>query len=61
MENSLKILLIVLIFSHVFDAHADGATDVMCSSIRYIHGMGVPMITMVIIGVNLLAIFGRVP
>nr|WP_255585927.1 hypothetical protein [Wolbachia endosymbiont of Mansonella ozzardi] len=50
-----------MIFSHVSDAHADGATDVMRNSIRYIHGMGVPMITVVIIGVSLLAIFGRVP
>ncbi|MDR2978683.1 MAG: TrbC/VirB2 family protein [Rickettsiales bacterium] len=59
--NSLKILLIVLIFSHVSDAHADGATDVTCNSIRYIHGIGGPMITVVIIGASLLAIFGRMP
>ncbi len=29
MGNFLVILFVVLIFSYAFDAHADGATDVM--------------------------------
>ncbi|WP_410542110.1 TrbC/VirB2 family protein [Wolbachia endosymbiont (group A) of Pogonocherus hispidulus] len=58
MGNFLVILFIVF---YAFDAHADGATDVMCNVIGYVHGIGGPMITVVIIGSSLLAIFGRMP
>lgn len=58
MRNFLVILFIVF---YAFDAHADGATDVMCNVIGYVHGIGGPMITVVIIGSSLLAIFGRMP
>ncbi|WP_434732259.1 TrbC/VirB2 family protein [Wolbachia endosymbiont of Zygogramma bicolorata] len=61
MGNFLVILFVVLIFSYAFDAHADGATDVMCNVIGYVHGIGGPMITVVVIGTSLLAIFGRMP
>lgn len=58
MGNFLVILFIVF---YAFDAHADGATDVMCNVIGYVHGIGGPMITVVIIGSSLLAIFGKMP
>ncbi len=58
MRNFLVILFIVF---YAFDAHADEATDVMCNVIGYVHGIGGPMITVVIIGSSLLAIFGRMP
>ncbi|MDR2978682.1 MAG: TrbC/VirB2 family protein [Rickettsiales bacterium] len=61
MEDIFAILFEVLLLFHAFDAYADGATDVMCNSMRYIHGMGGPMITVVIIGASLLAIFGKMP
>ncbi|MDR1140005.1 MAG: TrbC/VirB2 family protein [Rickettsiales bacterium] len=61
MEDIFAILFEVLLLFYAFDAYADGATDVMCNSIRYIHGIGGPMITVVIIGASLLAIFGRMP
>jgi len=62
MEESLfAVLFEALLLFYAFDAYADGATDVMCNSIRYIHSMGGPMITVVIIGASLLAIFGKMP
>ncbi|WP_174515711.1 TrbC/VirB2 family protein, partial [Wolbachia endosymbiont of Cardiocondyla obscurior] len=70
MKNFL--LLAVLIFSFAFDANATNAADafvdtddttssVICKIIGYTHGIGGPMITIVIIGAALLAIFGRMP
>ncbi|MDR0288523.1 MAG: TrbC/VirB2 family protein [Rickettsiales bacterium] len=62
MEESLfAVLFEALLLFYAFDAYADGATDVMCNAIRYIHSMGGPMFTVVIIGASLLAIFGRMP
>ncbi|WP_353273306.1 TrbC/VirB2 family protein [Wolbachia endosymbiont (group A) of Agelastica alni] len=58
MGNFLVILFIVF---YAFDAHADGATDVMCNVIGYVHRIGGPMITVVVIGTSLLAIFGKMP
>ncbi len=67
MKNFL--LLAVLIFSFAFDANAadafvdtsDTTSSVICKIIGYTHGIGGPMITIVIIGAALLAIFGRMP
>ncbi|WP_168464486.1 TrbC/VirB2 family protein [Wolbachia endosymbiont of Ctenocephalides felis wCfeT] len=55
------LLLIVLIFSFTFDAHADETAGVICKIVGYINDLGGPMITIVIIGAALLAIFGRMP
>ncbi|WP_250777889.1 TrbC/VirB2 family protein [Wolbachia pipientis] len=49
-------------FSFAFDANAADATSgVICSIISYTQGLGGPIITIVIIGAALLAIFGRMP
>lgn len=39
----------------------DATADVICNIIGYIWGIGGPLITVVIIGASLLAIFGRMP
>ncbi len=74
MKNFL--LLVALILSFAFDANAntsggttntvfvdesDITSSVICKIIGYTHGIGGPMITIVIIGAALLAIFGRMP
>ncbi|RDD34451.1 TrbC/VIRB2 family protein [Wolbachia endosymbiont of Cylisticus convexus] len=59
MKNFL--LLVALILSFAFDANADETSTVICKIVNYIHGLGGPMITIVIIGAALLAIFGRMP
>ncbi|WP_174515712.1 TrbC/VirB2 family protein [Wolbachia endosymbiont of Cardiocondyla obscurior] len=68
MKNFL--LLVALILSFAFDAGAppttfvdtnDTTSSVICKIIGYTHGIGGPMITIVIIGAALLAIFGRMP
>ncbi len=69
MKNFL--LLVALIFSFVFDANAakpaktsvddDTTEGVICKIVDYTHKLGGPMITIVIIGAALLAIFGRMP
>lgn len=69
MKNFL--LLVALILSFAFDANADTSPTfvdkndttslVICKIIGYTHGIGGPMITIVIIGAALLAIFGRMP
>ncbi|WCR59855.1 MAG: hypothetical protein PG978_001303 [Wolbachia endosymbiont of Ctenocephalides felis wCfeF] len=61
MEDIFAILFEALLLFYTFDAYADGATDVMCNSIRYIHRIGGPLFTVIIIGASLLAIFGRMP
>ncbi|MDG7053651.1 MAG: TrbC/VirB2 family protein [Wolbachia endosymbiont of Alcedoecus sp.] len=57
------LLLVALILSFAFDANADDELDVtsavICKIMGYTHGLGGPMITIVIIGAALLAIFGR--
>ncbi|MGL9717920.1 MAG: TrbC/VirB2 family protein [Wolbachia sp.] len=56
------LLLVVLILFSAFDANAlDATSAVICSIINYTQGLGGPMITIVIIGAALLAIFGRMP
>ncbi|NSM56324.1 TrbC/VirB2 family protein [Wolbachia endosymbiont of Atemnus politus] len=58
------LLLVALIFSFAFDANAndlDATSAVICKIMGYTHGLGGPMITIVIIGAALLAIFGRMP
>ncbi|MDG7057050.1 MAG: TrbC/VirB2 family protein [Wolbachia endosymbiont of Penenirmus auritus] len=56
------LLLVALIFSFAFDANAaDETSGVICSIISYTQSLGGPMITIVIIGAALLAIFGRMP
>ncbi|WP_114517698.1 TrbC/VirB2 family protein [Wolbachia endosymbiont of Cylisticus convexus] len=63
MKNFL--LLVALILSFAFDARAtndlDATSAVICKIMGYTHGLGGPMITIVIIGAALLAIFGRMP
>ncbi|OCA06722.1 TrbC/VirB2 family protein [Wolbachia endosymbiont of Trichogramma pretiosum] len=65
MKNFL--LLVSLILSFTFDnAFAadvtdDVTTNTICKIVGYTHGIGGPMITIVIIGAALLAIFGRMP
>ena len=55
------LLLVALIFSFAFDANADETSTVICKIVDYTHKLGGPMITIVIIGAALLAIFGRMP
>ncbi|WCR53913.1 MAG: hypothetical protein PG981_000935 [Wolbachia endosymbiont of Ctenocephalides orientis wCori] len=65
------LLLIALIFSFSFDtdaapkkvksANTDDTSNTICKIVDYIHGIGGPMITVVIIGAALLAIFCRMP
>lgn len=40
---------------------ADATTQVICNIIGYVWGIGVPLMTIVIIGAAMLAIFGRMP
>jgi type IV secretory pathway VirB2 component (pilin) len=55
------LLLAALIFSFAFDANADATSQVICKIVNYTHSLGGPMITIVIIGAALLAIFARMP
>ncbi|MFP3021011.1 TrbC/VirB2 family protein [Wolbachia endosymbiont (group A) of Pogonocherus hispidulus] len=55
------LLLVALILSFAFDANADETSTVICSIVKYTQDLGGPMITIVIIGAALLAIFGRMP
>lgn len=71
------LLLVALIFSFSFDAdaaagkqqgkgqdksiEADDTSHTICKIVNYVHGIGGPMMTIVIIGAALLAIFGRMP
>ncbi|MFT4327430.1 MAG: TrbC/VirB2 family protein [Wolbachia pipientis] len=62
MKNFL--LFLTLILSFAFDARAadlDATSAVICKIMGYTHSLGGPMITIVIIGAALLAIFGRMP
>ncbi|QCB61488.1 type IV secretion system protein VirB2 [Wolbachia endosymbiont of Brugia malayi] len=65
-------LLVALTIFFAFNAGAPPSTNnfvdtndttsiVICKIIGYAHGIGGPMITIVIIGAALLAIFGRMP
>ncbi|WP_395461476.1 TrbC/VirB2 family protein [Wolbachia endosymbiont (group A) of Therophilus tumidulus] len=55
------LLLVAIILSFAFDARADETSTVICKIVQYTQGIGGPMITIVIIGAALLAIFGRMP
>ncbi|MCM1000874.1 MAG: TrbC/VirB2 family protein [Wolbachia endosymbiont of Melophagus ovinus] len=58
------LLLVALVISFAFDANAaddDATSKVICNIIKYTQSLGGPMITIVIIGAALLAIFGRMP
>ncbi|MDF0607584.1 TrbC/VirB2 family protein [Wolbachia endosymbiont of Onchocerca gibsoni] len=64
----LNILCVVLLFSGYPTTSGGGGTDiddttaqVICNIIGYIWGIGGPLMTVVIIGASLLAIFGRMP
>jgi len=64
MKNFL--LLIALIFSFAFEAAAttpelDATSIVICAIVNYSHTIGGPIMTVVIIGAALLAVFGRMP
>lgn len=62
-----NIFLIVLFisFSHVGSADTKASDDttaqVICNIIGYVWGIGGPLMTVVIIGAALLAIYGRMP
>lgn len=58
------LLLVALMFSFALESNAadlDATSATICKIIIYTHSMGGPMITIVIIGAALLAIFGRMP
>ncbi|WP_168464267.1 TrbC/VirB2 family protein [Wolbachia endosymbiont of Ctenocephalides felis wCfeT] len=66
MKNFL--LLLVLIFSFAFDVAANNNSvneptteNTICQIVKYVQSLGGPMITVVIIGAALLAIFSRMP
>ncbi|VVC27357.1 Conjugal transfer TrbC/type IV secretion VirB2 [Cinara cedri] len=61
MKNFL--LLVALIFSFAFEATAalDETSTVICAIVTYSHSIGGPIMTVVIIGAALLAVFGRMP
>ncbi|MDN5247822.1 MAG: TrbC/VirB2 family protein [Wolbachia endosymbiont of Tyrophagus putrescentiae] len=57
-----NILVIAFILSFAFSASAaDTTSSVICNVVGYIQDLGVPIVTVVIIGAALLAIFGRMP
>jgi type IV secretory pathway VirB2 component (pilin) len=66
-KRILNVFLIILFisFSHVGSAAADTNVDttaqVICNIIGYVWGIGGPLMTVVIMGAALLAIFGRMP
>ncbi|WCR58381.1 TrbC/VirB2 family protein [Wolbachia endosymbiont of Ctenocephalides felis wCfeJ] len=61
---SVFLLVLLISFSHMSSAAADdldATTKVICNIIKYVWGIGGPLMTIVIIGAALLAIFGRMP
>ncbi|MDG7052916.1 MAG: TrbC/VirB2 family protein [Wolbachia endosymbiont of Alcedoecus sp.] len=63
-----NVLCLVLLLSGNADATNTGSADnnditaqVICNIIAYVWGIGGPLMTVVIIGASLLAIFGRMP
>lgn len=63
MNKLLFIFLITLLFSFPNYASTEGdvTSEVICNIIKYIWQIGGPLMTVVIIGAALLAIFGRMP
>ncbi|KDB19657.1 TrbC/VirB2 family protein [Wolbachia endosymbiont of Glossina morsitans morsitans] len=60
------VLCVVLLFSFsdyaaITGPDMDDTTQVICNIIGYVWGIGGPLMTVVIIGAALLAIFGRMP
>ncbi|WP_353284151.1 TrbC/VirB2 family protein [Wolbachia endosymbiont (group A) of Lasioglossum fulvicorne] len=58
------VFCVVLLFSfsgYAADPDMDDTTKVICNIIGYVWGIGGPLMTVVIIGAALLAIFGRMP
>ena len=59
------LLFMALIFSFALEANAavtdDVTSNTICKIVGYSHSIGGPLITIVIIGAALLAIFGRMP
>ncbi|WP_341815811.1 MULTISPECIES: TrbC/VirB2 family protein [unclassified Wolbachia] len=57
------LIILFISFSHTgsADAGADTTAQVICNIIGYVWGIGGPLMTVVIIGAALLAIFGRMP
>ncbi len=65
-ERFFSVFCVVLLFSFsgyaaTADPGMDDTTKVICNIIGYIWGIGGPLMTVVIIGAALLAIFGRMP
>ncbi|MBV0899844.1 MAG: TrbC/VirB2 family protein [Wolbachia endosymbiont of Fragariocoptes setiger] len=62
MNKFLFIFLIILFFSFPnYATTEDTTSEVICNIIKYIWQIGGPLMTVVIIGAALLAIFGRMP
>ncbi|NSM56843.1 TrbC/VirB2 family protein [Wolbachia endosymbiont of Atemnus politus] len=61
---SVFLIVLFISFSHTSNAantDLDATTKVICNIIKYVWGIGGPLMTVVIIGAALLAIFGRMP
>ena len=58
---SLLFLGLFLSFPSYAESTGDATADVICNIIGYIWSIGGPLMTVVIIGAALLAIFGRMP
>ncbi|MGL9718075.1 MAG: TrbC/VirB2 family protein [Wolbachia sp.] len=61
-----NVLYVMLLFSGYPTAsnasdNMDSTAEVICNIIGYVWGIGGPLMTVVIIGASLLAIFGRMP
>ncbi|WP_341812788.1 TrbC/VirB2 family protein [Wolbachia endosymbiont (group A) of Agelastica alni] len=59
-----SVFCVVLLFSfsgYAADPDMHDTTEVICNIIGYVWGIGGPLMTVVIIGAALLAIFGRMP
>ncbi|NSM56504.1 TrbC/VirB2 family protein [Wolbachia endosymbiont of Atemnus politus] len=61
-----NVLYVVLVFSGYPTSSGasdsmDSTAEVICNIIGYVWGIGGPLMTVVIIGASLLAIFGRMP
>lgn len=68
-KKNFSIFIVTLLFFFAGNVNAadpgnvpmDDTTQVICNIIGYVWGIGGPLMTVVIIGASLLAIFGRMP
>ncbi|WP_333023129.1 TrbC/VirB2 family protein [Wolbachia endosymbiont of Pentidionis agamae] len=52
-------IFFIFAFFFAFDSHATDTQVIICNVVGYIHSIGGPLMTVVIIGSSILAIFGR--